>query len=133
VAVIRHYLEKRGVILEEDYASDIDLITLDGGQMKQVFLNLISNAAQAMPEGGTLRLRTARAGDEIAVSFTDTGEGIPRANLERIFDPFFSTRPSGTGLGLSVSLGIVQAHKGRITVETEEGRGSTFTVWLPVE
>jgi PAS domain S-box-containing protein len=131
--VIRYHLEKSGVVIEEDYASDIGPVPLDEEQMKQVFLNLISNAFQAMPEGGKLNLRTARIGDEVAVLFTDTGVGIPPENLERIFDPFFSTRPSGTGLGLSVSLGIVQEHGGRITMESEEGRGSTVTVWLPVE
>ena len=111
--------------------------------MKQVFLNLITNASQAMPRGGRLVVRTFRVGDEVAVSFTDTGSGIPPDVRERIFDPFFSTKPSGTGLGLSVSLGIVQEHGGRISVESQVGQsapgkgrepggcGSTFTVWLP--
>ena len=103
--------------------------------MKQVFLNLITNAAQAMPQGGKLSLRTARVGDEVAISVSDTGEGIPPEIRDRIFEPFFTTKPvgQGTGLGLSVSLGIVQEHGGRISVESQVGQGSTFTVWLPVE
>jgi signal transduction histidine kinase/DNA-binding response OmpR family regulator len=130
--MIRYHLEKSGLIIEEDYATGIGLIALDSRQMKQVFLNLLSNAVQSMPNGGRLSLCTARIGNEIAVSIGDTGIGIPVEIRERIFDPFFTTKASGTGLGLSVSRGIVQEHGGRITVESEERRGSTFTVWLPL-
>jgi two-component system NtrC family sensor kinase len=129
--VIRYHLEASGVTIEEDFATDIGFIPLDEEQMKQVFLNLVSNAFQAMPEGGKLNLRTARAGDKVTVSFADTGTGIAPENMDRVFDPFFTTSSAGTGLGLSVSLGIVQEHGGQITVESEEGQGSTFTVWLP--
>jgi signal transduction histidine kinase len=111
--------------------------------MKQVFLNLITNAAQAMSRGGKLNLRTARVGSEVAVSISDTGEGIDPDIRDRIFEPFFTTKPAGqgTGLGLSISLGIVQEHGGRITVESQMRQpapasgpgGSTFTVWLPAE
>jgi len=133
LALIRQHLEKSGVVIAEEYAPEIGLVSLDGGRMKQVFLNLITNAAQAMPGGGTLLVRTVRVGNEVAVSMADTGAGIPPEVQERIFDPFFSTKPSGTGLGLSVSLGIVEEHGGRITVESQVGQGSTFTVWLPTE
>jgi signal transduction histidine kinase len=117
--LVRQLLERRGVAIEEDYALDLDLLTVDSGQMKQVFLNLITNAAQAMPQGGALSLRTARVGDEVAVSVSDTGHGVPPELRERIFEPFFTTKPvgEGTGLGLSISLGIVKEHGGRITVE----------------
>ncbi len=131
LAVIRYHLEKSHVLIEEDYAPDLGFIPIDEGQLKQVVLNLITNAVRAMPEGGTLRLRTYQAGEEVALAVSDTGMGIAPEARERIFDPFFTTQPDGTGLGLSVSLGIVQEHSGRITVETEPGRGSTFTVWLP--
>jgi len=94
-------------------------------------LNLITNAAHAMPNGGTLRLRTTRSGDEVAITIADTGAGIPAEALKCIFDPFFTTKAGGTGLGLAVSLGMVQEHGGRITVESVEGQGSLFTVWLP--
>lgn len=132
LGVIRYHLEKSRIIIQEEYAPDLALVSLDEGQIKQVFLNLISNAAQAMPQGGTLSLKTAQTGPEVAVSFTDSGVGIPVEDQGRIFDPFYSTKKSGTGLGLSVSLGIVQSHGGRITVESQQGQGSTFTVWLPI-
>ena len=133
LTVIRYHVEESGVNIDEDYASDIAQLWLDVWQMQQVFLNLINNAVEAMPEGGDLTVRTARIEDEVVVSVTDTGGGIPAEIRERIFDPFFTTKPSATGLGLSVSLGIVQEHGGRITVESELGQGSTFTVRLPVE
>ncbi len=132
--LVRQHLENSGVLIEEDYTPDLGLLALDAGQMRQVFLNLITNAAHAMPEGGKLRVRTARLGDEVAVSVSDTGRGIPAEIQGRIFEPFFTTKPvgQGTGLGLSISLGIVREHGGRIAVESQAGQGSTFTVWLPV-
>jgi signal transduction histidine kinase len=133
LALIRSHVEKDGVLVEEEYAPDLGRIPLDAGRMKQVFLNLITNAAHAMPEGGRLMVSTARVGDEVAVRIADTGVGIPPQDLVRIFEPFFTTKPSGTGLGLSVTLGIVQQHGGRIEVESEEGQGSMFTVWLPAD
>jgi signal transduction histidine kinase len=132
LSVVRYHLEKSDVAITEDYAEELPLISLDEGQIKQVLLNLITNAADAMLGGGTLRLRTWRTGDEVAVAVTDSGAGISPDLEERIFDPFFTTKPTGTGLGLSVSLGIVQSHGGRITVESEVGVGTTLTVWLPV-
>ena len=131
--LVRQHLEKSGVLIEEDYAPDLGLLVLDAGQMKQVFLNLITNAANAMPEGGKLRLHTARLGDEVAVSVSDTGRGMPPEIRDRIFEPFFTTKSvgQGTGLGLSISLGIVREHGGRIAVESQAEQGSTFTVWLP--
>ncbi len=137
--LVRRHVEKSGITVAEDYAPDLGLLTLDVGQMKQVFLNLITNATHAMPKGGSLSLRTARVGDEVAIAVSDTGVGIPPEALDHIFEPFFTTKEigQGTGLGLSISLGIVEEHGGRITVESrvaEAGSsGSTFTVWLPVE
>jgi two-component system NtrC family sensor kinase len=121
------------VVIEEEYAPHLALLSLDEGQMKQVFLNLITNAVQAMPQGGRLRVSTVQMGDEVVVAVSDSGVGIPPEALDRIFDPFFTTKPTGqgTGLGLSVSLGIVREHSGRITVESQAGRGSTLQVWLP--
>jgi PAS domain S-box-containing protein len=131
--LIRRHLEGSGVVIEEEYAPDIGPLDLDGGQMRQVFLNLISNAAHAMPRGGKLKLRIARQGDEVAISVSDTGHGIPPEVRDRIFEPFFTTKSAGqgTGLGLPISLGIVQEHGGRIGVESQVGQGSTFTIWLP--
>jgi PAS domain S-box-containing protein len=131
LALVRAQVEKNGVTIEERYASNLGQIPLDVSRMKQVFLNLITNAVHAMPKGGMLTVSTAQAGDEVAIQITDTGMGIPPRGRERLFEPFFTTRPSGAGLGLSVGLGIVQQHGGRIEVKSQVGEGSTFTVWLP--
>ena len=120
--------------VQEQYGADLPLVEIDVSRIKQVFLNVINNAIYAMPDGGALTVRT-RAGDgHIDVQFSDTGTGIDPDNVARIFDPFFTTKPdvSGTGLGLSVSLGIVQSHGGTIEVDSTLGKGSTFTVKLPV-
>jgi signal transduction histidine kinase len=97
----------------------------------QVMLNLATNAVHAMPRGGKLTIRVARDGVDVRVAVSDTGVGIPAEDRAKLFEPFFTTRPEGTGLGLSVSYGIVRAHGGRIDVESVPGRGSTFTVTLP--
>ncbi len=134
IALVRQQLKNHHVQLMEGYARDLPPVMLSVNRMKQVFLNLITNALHAMPDGGTLAVTTERAGREVAIRIADTGIGISAENLPRIFEPFFTTRPvgQGTGLGLAVSLGIVREHGGRITVESEEGVGSRFTVWLPI-
>ncbi len=102
-------------------------------QLNQVFLNILMNAAQSMPDGGTITVRTCTHDDEVCVSISDTGRGIPPDQLKRIFDPFFTTKPvgEGTGLGLSVSYGIVEKHAGRIEAVSEVEVGTTFRVFLP--
>jgi two-component system NtrC family sensor kinase len=104
------------------------------GHLNQVFLNLLLNAAQAIADQGRITVQSDAAGNEIRIRISDNGCGIPAGNLDRIFDPFFTTREvgSGTGLGLTVCRDIVQAHGGRIEVESEVGVGTTFTVYLPV-
>jgi len=103
-------------------------------QINQVFMNLLVNAAQAIEERGVITLRTGHEGKWCWVEVADTGAGIPSEQLNRIFDPFFTTKPvgHGTGLGLSVSYGIVNKHHGRIDVESVSGEGTTFRVWLPI-
>ncbi len=107
----------------------------DAGQLTQVFLNLVLNALDAMPTGGTLTVvvRTALGGEAVEIDFTDTGVGIPEQHLGSVFDPFFTSKKKakGTGLGLSVSLGIVKQHGGDVRVESRVGEGTTFTVSLP--
>ena len=107
----------------------------DPVQIERVVEQLVRNAIQAMPGGGQLSVRVAEvAGDSVKLSVADTGRGIPPALRERIFDPFFTIKghsPSGSGLGLSITHSIVEAHHGKILVESAEGRGSTFTVVLP--
>jgi two-component system NtrC family sensor kinase len=104
-------------------------------QLNQVFLNLVTNAAQAMAEEGTLTIATRAAGDAVEVTVSDTGSGIPEAVLPKIFDPFFTTKAvgEGTGLGLAIVHKIVKSHGGSIHVRTALGQGTTFTVSLPVE
>ncbi len=103
-------------------------------QLNQVIMNLLTNAVQAIPERGTITIRTGAEGDQVWFEVSDTGAGIAPENLHRLFEPFFTTKPvgKGTGLGLSLSFGIVQKHGGRIEVRSEPGQGATFRVWLPV-
>lgn len=103
-------------------------------QLNQVFMNILLNAIYAVGNSGTITISTACEKEWIWVKFTDTGDGIPTENLTRIFEPFFTTKPvgTGTGLGLSLSYGIVKKHGGRIEVESELGKGASFTVYLPV-
>jgi two-component system NtrC family sensor kinase len=116
---------------------DHPTVMVDVDQIKQVFVNIILNAAEAMSEGGTLTIESdlEAQGKFVKVSFTDTGSGISEENLSKIFDPFFTTKRSGkgTGLGLSVSYGIIQRHKGFLEVKSKLGKGSTFTIKLPLE
>jgi signal transduction histidine kinase len=109
------------------------IVTYDAQQIEQVLINLIQNAIQAMPKGGALRVSLSQADQAIALAVQDTGVGIPPDNLHRIFDPFFTTKPAGegTGLGLSVSYGIIARHHGRIDVDSAVGQGTTFTILLP--
>jgi two-component system, NtrC family, sensor kinase len=122
-----------GIEVVKHYAAERLGIVTDGNQIKQVFLNILSNAADAIEPPGRITIATARAGDEISVSIADTGRGIGAEEVERIFLPFYTTKEvgKGTGLGLSVSVGIVQSQGGRILVESLPGRGSVFTVRLP--
>jgi signal transduction histidine kinase len=102
-------------------------------QLNQVFMNLLTNAGQAIEKHGRITIRTGQEGDNVWVEVEDTGKGIKPEHLERIFDPFFTTKPvgTGTGLGLSLSYGIVQKHGGHIEVKSEVGKGTTMRIWLP--
>jgi signal transduction histidine kinase len=102
-------------------------------QINQVFMNLLMNAAQAIEQQGQIIIRTGQEREQVWVEVQDTGQGIKPEHLSRIFDPFFTTKPvgKGTGLGLSLSYGIINKHHGRIEVQSEEGRGTSFRIWLP--
>ncbi len=104
-------------------------------QINQVFMNMLVNAVQAIPEHGTITLRSGCADDKVWVSISDTGKGIPPELMTRVFDPFFTTKPvgQGTGLGLSVSYGIIDKHGGHIDLQSKPGQGTTFTIWLPMQ
>jgi two-component system NtrC family sensor kinase len=135
VKLSANQLRLAGVRLVSDVAGDLPVVHGDRQYLSQVFVNLIINAVEAMRDGGTLTVSSDVSLDTgcIALHFADTGPGIPPDILKSIFDPFFTTRTSGrgTGLGLSVSLGIIQKHGGEIRVESTVGEGSTFTVILP--
>ena len=105
----------------------------DAEMLKQVFMNVLINAVQAMPNGGAIDVRLERNNDGVVVNVQDTGNGIPRENLERIFDPFFTTKDSGTGLGLVIASNIMQANGGYIKVSSEPGKGSLFSLFFPAE
>jgi two-component system NtrC family sensor kinase len=125
----------QNIDIVRDYSEDLPAILADPNQLEQVFINMLLNAGHAMNTGGTLRLTTEKA-DEfngVIARVADTGCGIPEENLQRIFDPFFTTKEtSGTGLGLSVSYGIINSHGGTIEVESCVGIGTTFTIGLPI-
>jgi len=133
IAFLGHQMEKAKVGVVREFAPGLPPLRGNALQMQQVFTNILVNAQHAMPGGGTLTVRTFRSGDGLAASFSDTGCGIPPEVQRRIFEPFFTTKPvgQGTGLGLSVSYGIVKRHGGAIDVESVEGRGTTFTVRFP--
>ena len=126
-------IKKVAIIIEE--APALPLVFADFNQLQQVFINLVVNAIQATPEGGSLTIKSLRGEDGwVNIIFQDTGCGIPAENMDKIFTPFFTTKDEvkGVGLGLSVSYGIIERHGGKIEVESEVGKGSTFTVSLPV-
>ena len=108
-------------------------VLADGDQMSQVVINLVMNALHAMPDGGSLRIGLAPQNGMVKLTVGDTGHGIPSEALPRIFEPFFTTKEfgKGTGLGLTVVKGIIEEHQGTITVDSEEGKGTTFTISLP--
>jgi signal transduction histidine kinase len=112
------------------------MLFVDGDQIQQVFMNIIINSADAMTgDGGTLTVKTDLNNGVAEISFTDTGRGINKEHLPKLFTPFFTTKETGkgTGLGLAISYGIIQSHNGEIDVESEIGKGSTFRIKLPVE
>jgi signal transduction histidine kinase len=127
------YRAQQAEVLITTGLGDLPRLELDPDALSQVLLNLFNNAIDAMPRGGELRVVTKEEGGRVCVSVADTGMGMDEATRDRIFTPFFSTRGTGggTGLGLSVSLQIVQGHGGSISVDSTPGRGSTFSVWLP--
>ena len=127
-------LQRGRITVTKKLASDLPNISAVSDQLKQVFLNLVINAIEAMPQGGELCIETklSEDGDGLSMALTDTGVGLSEKELENIFEPFFTTKATGTGLGLSVSYGIIERHGGRIEVQSELGKGATFTVYLPL-
>jgi two-component system NtrC family sensor kinase len=136
VSLLENQAQFHNIEINWDLQSDLPKAIMDPSQIERVFINLIVNAADAMENNGKLTLSTNYDSPEgfIELSFTDTGHGISKENLEKIFDPFFTTKDTGhgVGLGLAISYGIIKEHNGTISVESEAGKGTTFTVRLPV-
>ena len=141
-------MTKKDITVHLDLAEDLHVIKADQGQIRQTLMNLYVNAADAMPRGGDLFLKTVnvtdraikgkpytpKPGDYVLLTITDTGTGMDKNTMERIFDPFFTTKgmSEGTGLGLASVYGIIKAHGGYIDVDSEKGQGTTFSIYLPV-
>jgi PAS domain S-box-containing protein len=134
LVLTNHLFVPNRIVLESSLGNGLPAVMIDRHMIEQVLMNLILNAVQAMKEGGVLSIRTWVEEGICLVEIRDTGSGIPAAVLPKIFDPFFTTKREGegTGLGLSVSLGIVERHGGKILVDSEVGKGTVFTLWLPV-
>ncbi len=135
VEVLRPQLDSAGIRLTVDAAPDLPQVFVDRGQIERVVSNLVTNARRATPEGGSITVSAAVIGDEVAVSVADTGTGIPREYLAKIFEPFVQvpdTPVGGAGLGLSISQRTVEAHGGQLSVQSEPGKGSRFTFTIPI-
>jgi PAS domain S-box-containing protein len=125
-------LDNRGLVVRTKLAPGLTATPIDGTQMQQVLVNLVKNAMQAMTRGGVLTLQTGESHDSVWVSVADTGGGIPEEQISRIFEPFYTTKKKGTGLGLMIVQRIIRAHEGRIELESNVGRGTIFRLWLPL-
>jgi two-component system NtrC family sensor kinase len=133
--VMEKQMKESNIHVETSLDPAIPEIMASTNQMRQVMLNLLKNAKEAMPKGGILTVRTAREGDKVLIHIQDTGVGIPEKIRDKVFEAFFTTKQKvkGVGLGLSVCYGIIKDHRGEIKVESEEGKGTTFMIHLPIE
>jgi two-component system NtrC family sensor kinase len=133
ISLIGNQLRLQGIIYKLELDEQLRLVLADKGQIKQILVNLVLNAQEAMPQGGTLTLETKNKSKDVLLKISDTGKGIHTEHLSKIFEPFFTTKKtcSGAGLGLSVVYGIVRDHKGVIKVDSVLGQGTTFTICLP--
>jgi len=124
---------QRGIALKEHYAPDLPLILLDINQIKQAFLNILKNSFEAMPDGGKISISTRLKDNNIVVSITDTGSGINKEDVQRVFDPFYSAKVNGTGLGLALTMKTVEGHRGEIICKSTIDKGTTMVIAFPVE
>lgn len=135
--LMQTHLRHSHVVFQADLAPDLPAITAHADQMRQVFLNLMLNACDAMEDGGTLaarsRLLMAPPHPVIEIQISDTGVGIPPEHLAHLFEPFYTTKTQGTGLGLAISAHIITQHGGQLSVASTPGQGATFTILLPLD
>ena len=133
LSLVAHPFRTAHVQVMRNLQQELPSMLGSNNKLQQVFLNLFMNARDAMPKGGTVEIRTASHNGSVEIEITDTGSGIPNEDLHRIFDPFFTTKSSGrgTGLGLSVSYGIIKEHAGKIDVRSTQGKGTSFRLEFP--
>ena len=124
-------IQHRDIVVEQELRSDLPLLQLDRDQMKQAFYNVIKNSLEAMQRHGTLRIHTDLDDTHVFIRFVDTGSGMSAGNLSRVFEPYFTTKPSGTGLGLLIVRRVVREHGGELSIESSQGKGLTLTIRLP--
>lgn len=125
---------KNRITVHKNYEENLPKIEAYGGQINQVFMNILDNSAAAIEGNGEVFIDVKKIGDSVEIKFKDTGKGIKKENIGKVFDPFFTTKPvgQGTGLGMSISYRVIQNHNGKISVESEVGKGATFTIVLPI-
>jgi two-component system NtrC family sensor kinase len=131
VSFAANHTDMRGVKIVKKFSDDLPSLSVDGDQIRQVAINLILNAGAAMANGGTLTVSTALEQDDAIVTFTDTGSGIDETELDRIFEPFYTTKDRGTGLGLAITRQIIEQHHGSIQITSRLKHGTTVTIRLP--
>jgi two-component system NtrC family sensor kinase len=134
IQLLEPQLRNTQIKIERNYSENLPLTLGNSSKLQQVFMNLLLNARDAMPNGGELVIRTQSRESVLLIDVSDTGIGIAPENIAKIYDPFFTTKGvgQGTGLGLAVSYGIIQEHKGRIFVESKPGEGTRFRIKLPI-
>jgi len=132
INLIQYDKKAKNISIVKELSSSLPEVVIDGNQLSQVVVNLTLNAIDAMPDGGTLTIRSKANVNTVSVLFEDTGTGIPKEDLTKIFDPFYTTKEKGTGLGLAVSYDIIKKMSGTLGIESEVGKGSIFTITLPV-
>jgi len=132
LAFLSHELKDRDILVETELREDLPLLALDRHQIKQAFYNIIKNAAQAMKSGGILHIRTDRDEDHVSATFVDSGGGIAPEHMSKVFDPYFTTKTTGSGLGLLIVRRIIREHGGEIDIVNNQGRGLQLTIRLPI-
>ncbi len=134
VALVQEEALADGVSIETEHGRPVVETMLDSERMREAFWNVIINAIQAMQGGGELKItsRVDKLGEGVELSFADTGAGVPEADVEKVFDPYFTTKDKGVGLGLAIMRRIAEDHRGWVSIESSEGEGTTFRIWLPI-
>ena len=133
IELLRPELKNRGQSLKLNLNESLPLAFFDAGQIKQSLINLIKNSMQAMSTGGELIIKTGEAQEGVWISLTDTGCGIPQEQIKQIFEPYYTTKEKGSGLGLMIVQRIVRDHDGRLELTSHGSKGATFRIWLPKE